>query len=56
MLANLELLICKMDRCSSSFIQSGVMDFICLSFDNLGWFDLISCLEWFSDSGSQYYV
>ena len=43
---------CNMDTCSGSCIQSGVMDFICLSFDYVALLDLISCPELFSDSGS----
>ena len=45
-----------MDTCSGSCIQSGAMDFICLSYDYFALLDLISCPELFSDSCSQYYV
>ena len=47
---------CNMDICSGSCIQSGAMDFICLSYVNFALLDLISCPELFSDSGSQYYI
>ena len=47
---------CNMDTCSGRCIQSGAMDFICLSYDYFPLLYLISCPELFSDSGSQYYV
>ena len=43
---------CNMNTGSGSCIQSGAMDFICLSYDYFGLLDLISCPELFSDSGS----
>ena len=43
---------CNMDTCSGNCIQSGVMDFICLSYDSFVLLDLISWTELFSDSGS----
>ena len=45
-----------MGTCSGSCIQSGAMDFICVSYYYFALLDLISCPELFSDSGSQYYV
>ena len=45
-----------MDTCSGSCIQSGAMDFICLSYDWFVLLDWISCPELFSDSGSEYCV
>ena len=43
---------CNMDTCSGSCIQSGAMDFLCLSYDYFALLDLISFPELFSDSGS----
>ena len=34
--------VCNMDTCSGSCIQSGAMDFICLSYDYFALLDLIS--------------
>ena len=48
--------ICNMNTCSGSYIQSGAMDSIGLSFDYFVLFDLISFPELSSDSGSQCYV
>ena len=45
-----------MDTCSGSCIESGAMDFICLSCVYFALVDLISCPELFSDFGSRYYV
>ena len=52
----MNIVFCNKDTCSGSCIQSGAMDFICLSYDYFVLLDLISCLKLFSDSGSEYYV
>ena len=49
-------IFCNMDTCSGSCIQSGAMNFICLSYDYFALLDLISCPDLFSDSSRQYYV
>ena len=43
---------CNMDACSGSCIQSGAIDFICLSYDYFVLLDLISCVTILGGRGS----